>query len=95
MERRVEENIPPHLLYSCRFWATHLEGAAFDINLAQLVRGLVTGEQVLFWLEALGITKLIREAEWALISAEGWLQVSLVMCGMACYSNNTELAGKN
>ncbi|KIM58626.1 hypothetical protein SCLCIDRAFT_1082138, partial [Scleroderma citrinum Foug A] len=74
LERRVEENIPPHLLYSCRFWATHLEGAAFDMDLAQLVRGLVTGEQMLFWLEALGIAKLIREAEWALISAERWLQ---------------------
>jgi len=81
LEKRVEENIPPHLLYSCRFWATHLQGAAFDPDLAQLVRGLVTGE-MLFWLEALGVSKLIREACGALISAEGWLQVSLFMCNM-------------
>ena len=49
---------------------------------------------MLFWLEGLGIAKLIGEAEWALISAEGWLQVSLFMCGMGCHSNNTELAEK-
>ena len=77
--KKVQENIPPHLLYSCQFWATHLQGAAFDPDLAHLVRGLVTGEKILFWLEALGISKLIGEAYWALISAEGWLQVSLFM----------------
>ncbi|KIM56811.1 hypothetical protein SCLCIDRAFT_207037 [Scleroderma citrinum Foug A] len=74
LERRVEENIPPHLLYSCRFWATHLKGATFDPDLAQLVRGIVTREQMLFWLEALGVSKLIGEAYWALISVEEWLQ---------------------
>jgi len=95
LEKRVEGNIPPHLLYSCRFWATHLQGAAFDPDLAQLVRGLVTGEQMLFWLEALGVSKLIREACKALISAEGWLQVSLFMCNMGCHPTNIELAQKN
>jgi len=77
LEKRVEENIPPHLLYSCQFWATHLQGAAFDPYLVQLVRGLVTGEQMLFWLEVLGVSKLIGEAYQALISAERWLQVRL------------------
>jgi len=95
LEKRVEENIPPHLLYSCRFWATHLQGAAFDRDLAQLVRGLVTGEQMLFWLEVLGVSKLIGEACGALISAEGWLQVCLFMCNMECHPTNTELAWKN
>ena len=95
LEKRVEENIPPHLLYSCRFWATHLHSAAFDPDLAHLVTRLVTGEQMLFWLEALGVSKLIRKAELALILAEGWLQVSVFMCNMGCHSNNTELAEKS
>ena len=95
LEKRVQENIPPHLLYSCRFWATHLQDVAFDPDLAELVRGLVTGEQMLFWLEALGLSKLIGEAHWTLISAEGWLQVSLFMCHMRCHPSNTELAEKN
>ena len=82
LEKRVEENIPPHLLYSCQFWASHLEGAAFDPDLAQLVRGFAIGEQMLFWLEALGVSKLIGKAYWALISTEGWLQVSLFICNI-------------
>jgi len=92
LEKRVEENIPSHLLYSCRFWAIHLQSAAFDPDLAQLVRGLVTGEQMLFWLEALGVSKLIGEAERALMSAEGWLQVSLFICNMRCHPSNIGLA---
>ena len=27
LEKRVQENIPPHLLYLCQFWVTHLQGA--------------------------------------------------------------------
>ena len=77
LEKRVEENIPPHLLYACQFWATHLKGARFDGEVAKLVGWLVTGEQMMFWLEALGVSKLIKEAYWALSSAERWLQVSL------------------
>jgi len=96
LEKRVEENLPPHLLYSCRFWAIHLQGTAFDPDLAQLVKGLVTGEQMLFWLEALGVSKLVGEAHLALIFTEGWLQVSLFMCNMGCHpSNNELLAEKN
>ena len=95
LDKQAEENIPPHLLYSCHFWATHLQDVAFDPDLAQLVRGLVTGEQMLFWLEVLGISKLIGTAEWALISAERWLQVSVFMCNMGCNSSDIELAEKN
>ena len=89
LEKRVQDNIPSHLLYSCQFWATHLKDPAFDPGLAQLSVGwLVTGEQMLFWLEALDVSKLIGEAYWALISAEGWLQVSLFMCDMRLHPNN-------
>ena len=95
LEKRVQENIPPHLLYSSRFWGSHLQGAAFDQDLAQLVREFATGEQILFWLEALGVSRLIREACGALISAERWLEVSLFMCNMACHPSNTGLAEKN
>ena len=75
LHRKVKENIPPYLLYACRFWATHLQEAEFEVELAKLVCQFITGEQILFWLEALGVSKLIREAYWALISAEKWFQV--------------------
>ena len=84
LEKRVEKNIPSHLLYACQFWATHLKDAEFDTRLAKLVGWLVTGEQMLFWMEALGVSRLIKEAYWALVSAERWLQVRL--CSPLCMS---------
>ncbi|KAL4072384.1 WD40-repeat-containing domain protein [Scleroderma yunnanense] len=74
LAERVEENIPIHLLYSCRFWANHLQDSVFDVELAHRVKKFVTGEWMLFWLEALGVSKLIGEAYGALSTAERWLQ---------------------
>ena len=94
LEKKVEENIPPHLLYSCRFWAAHLQDAGFNVDLLQQVRRFVTGVQILFWLEALGVSKYIGEAYWALISTERWLQVRLLFLNnVGCHPNN-KLAGK-
>ena len=75
LEKRIKKNIPPYLLYACQFWAMHLQDGGFDIELAQLVSGFVTGEKLLFWLEVLGICKLIWEADQALTSVERWFQV--------------------
>ena len=87
LDKKIEENIQPHLLYSCRFWATHLQDAEFDLELLQLVRRLVTGVQILFWLEALGVSKFIREAYGALIFTERWLQVRLFLDNVSCFPN--------
>ena len=94
LEKKVEENIPPHLLYSCRFWATHLHDAGFDADLLQHVRRFVTGVQMLFWLEALGVSKFIGEAYWALTSIERWLQVRMFLGNVGCHFNH-KLAEKN
>jgi len=75
LAKKVEENIPMHLLYSCRFWATHLQGADADAELGQHVKAFVSGKWILFWMEVLGVSKLIGEAYMALVSAEKWLQV--------------------
>ena len=85
LKEKVEESILPHLLYSCRFWATHLQDAEFDSNMLQLVRKLVTGVQILFWLEALGVSKFIGEAYWALTSIERWLQVRWFLGNVGCH----------
>ena len=94
LEEKVKENIPPYLLYSCRFWAAHLQEAEFDFDLLQLVSKLVTGVQMLFWLEVLGVSKFIGGAYWALTSTERWLQVRLFLGNMSCHFNH-KLAGKN
>ena len=91
LDKRVEENIPPDLLYACQFWATHLQDVAFDVELAQLMGQFVTGKHVLFWLEALGVSKLIGNAYWALRSAEKWFQVRSFI--VSCYHVNDQLTG--
>jgi len=78
LEKNIEKNIPLHLLYSCRFWATHLHDSSFDAGLVNHVITIVIGERILFWMEVLGVCKCIGEAYRALISAEGWLQVSIL-----------------
>jgi len=77
---KIEKNIPLHLLYSCRFWATHLHDSRFDTDLANHVVAIVTGAKILYWMEVLGVCKCIGEADRALTSAEGWLQVSILYC---------------
>ena len=75
LEKRIKKNIPSYMLYACQFWAMHLQDGGFDVELTQLVSGLVTGEKLLFWLEVLGICKLIWKANQALTSVERWFQV--------------------
>ena len=87
LEKKVEENIPLHLLYSCRFWVTHLQEVDFDLELVELLRRLVSGVQLFFWLEVLGLSKHIGEAYWALVSTERWLQVRLMLSDVCCHSN--------
>ena len=84
LAKRVEEKIPSHLLYACQFWANHLKDVKFNTELAQSVGEFVAGEKMLFWLEALGVSKLIREADKVLIIAERWFQVRLSYFGHAC-----------
>ena len=88
LEKKVKENVPLHLLYSCRFWATHLKEVDFDLEVLGLLRGLVSDVQMLFWLEVLGLSRFIGEAYWALASAESWLQVvSVIFSNVCCHSN--------
>ena len=93
LDKRVEKNIPPHLHYACQFWAAHLQDVEFDAGLAKLVGQFITGEQALFWLEALGVSKLIREAYWALSSTERWFQVRYSIVGLNVVINN-KMTGK-
>lgn len=54
LEERVKAKIPPHLSYSCRFWAKHLQATTkFYLVLAEHVKNILWNEQILFWFEAL------------------------------------------
>ena len=73
--KKIEENIPAHLMYSCRFWAAHISSAKFNPGLAKSLNLFATGVHILFWMEALGVTNYINEGSRALVLAEQWLQV--------------------
>ena len=95
LEKRIKQNIPPCLLYACRFWAAHLQDGEFNVELAKLVSGLVIGEKLLFWLEVLGVCKFIREADQALTYAERWFQVRSFIVVMNGQHVNENLIGTN
>ena len=77
---KIEKNIPLHLLYSCRFWATHLHDSTFDTDLVKPIMDFVTTEKILFWMEVLGVCKYIGEADRALTTTVRLLQVSMIYC---------------
>ena len=76
LAERVKVKIPPHLSYSCRFWAKHLQATKFDPVLAEHVKDIVGNERILFWFEALSLLGVFSDAAAALLSAGRWLQVS-------------------
>ena len=93
LSMKIEKNIPMHLLYSCRFWATHLHDCTFGTDLAKGIMVFVSGEKILFWMEVLGVCKYIGEADRALTSVEGWLQVSVYIAQTDWHAEN-EVTGK-
>jgi hypothetical protein len=61
IEKLVERNIPPHLSYSCWYWANHLTGTKEDAEILELLKHFIR-VQFLFWLEVLSITKRTNTA---------------------------------
>ncbi|KIN98727.1 hypothetical protein M404DRAFT_61478, partial [Pisolithus tinctorius Marx 270] len=76
LSKRIKENIPHHLSYSSRFWTQHLEKTAFDLALGVLVKAIVGGEKILFWLEILSLLGMVGKGVDALGAVVTWLQVN-------------------
>jgi len=76
LAERVKAKIPPHLSYSCCFWAKHLWATKFDPILAEYVKDILGNERILFWLEAMSLLGVLGNAAAALSYAVRWLQVS-------------------
>jgi hypothetical protein len=72
---RVEQNIPPALLYACRYWDDHLKHTDFKMDLFRKVETLLK-EKFLFWLEALSLTRIIGLAPSAFATLNMWLASS-------------------
>jgi hypothetical protein len=75
LDTRVDEHIPPALLYACRFWDDHLKHTDFKMGLSGKVETLFK-EKFLFWLEVLSLTRNIRLAPSAFATLNMWLETS-------------------
>jgi hypothetical protein len=75
LDTRVDRHIPPALLYACRFWNDHLKHNDFKTDLFRKVETLFK-EKLLFWLEALSLTRIIRLASSAFATLNMWLATS-------------------
>src|SRR6266481_1892694 len=72
LNTRVDQHIPPALLYACRFWDDHLKHTDFKTDLFEKVEKLVK-EKFLFWLETLSLTRNIGLASFAFATLNMWL----------------------
>jgi hypothetical protein len=75
LNTRIDEHIPPALLYACRFWDDHLKQTDFMTNLFRKVETLFKAK-FLFWLEALSLTRNIGLAPSAFAALNMWLASS-------------------
>ena len=72
LDTRVDQHIPPALLYACHFWDDHLNQSDFKMDLFQKVESLFK-EKFLFWLEALSLTGSIGLTPSAFATLNMWL----------------------
>ena len=72
LESRVDEYIPPALLYACRFWDNHLEHIGFETGLFGKLQSFFE-KKLLFWLEALSLTNYVGLALAACSALSTWL----------------------
>ena len=81
LDARIKEHISPELSYSCRFWTTHVCNMPFKVSIADVIRKLFSGKELLFWFEVLSLLKSINTCVGSLSSLIQWITVcQLVLC---------------
>ncbi|QRW25831.1 Vegetative incompatibility protein HET-E-1 [Rhizoctonia solani] len=71
LDQKIQNVVPAHLLYACRYFAAHLESAAVPHELSTLVREFML-TQLLLWLEVMNLTGNIQTAEKAMRRVDSW-----------------------
>jgi WD40 repeat protein len=80
LKERIKKHISEPLLYSCRFWATHLRCTANAQEgdttlLLEDVRNFLN-DRLLYWLEVMSLVEEVSVANTALRTAVPWVEVS-------------------
>lgn len=86
---REQEHIPPHLSYSCFWWANHLAETGFDREIFGDLQYFME-KQFLFWLEVLSITKRVNMGTQVLSLLINWILVRFSFCYTASFSRKSE-----
>ncbi|KAF8717268.1 WD domain, G-beta repeat, partial [Rhizoctonia solani] len=71
LDQKIQNAVPAHLLYACRYFASHLESATEPHKLTTLVRKFMS-TQLLLWLEVMNLTGNIHAAEKAMRRVDSW-----------------------
>jgi WD40 repeat protein len=74
LAERTSKAIHPHLSYSCRVFAVHLQATTFDDVICREVEEFLS-KQLLYWLEVLSLIKHVNIATQALSVVCQWLEV--------------------
>ncbi|KAK7030170.1 WD40 repeat-like protein [Favolaschia claudopus] len=69
----AECHLPPGLIYTSRFWGTHLADTEFDEQVAKFLEGVLISK-FLFWLEILSVEEQVRAAGITLKIAQNYVQ---------------------
>jgi len=82
LSERITRNIKRPVLYSCRFWAAHIQDTQPEqeqsTTLLTLIKDFLLS-RFLYWLEIMSVTENITAAKIALLVAAGWVQVSVFL----------------
>jgi hypothetical protein len=76
LELRVQEAIPVHLQYACRFWTDHIQTSDFEVRIAQEVKNFMTN-CFLNWLEVMSLLQKANSITQGLAAVTVWSKVSI------------------
>lgn len=74
LQQKLDTHIPMHLQYCCEFWADHLLEKHEDPQTLKMVNGFLR-KKFLFWLEVLGLLKMVPHGQQALSKFIRWSKV--------------------
>ena len=80
LPHRVEKSIPPHLSYSCCFWAEHVCTSTTHVtkghgDLFKEIQNFLHS-RLLYWIEALSLIRKVSIASASLVAMARWITVS-------------------
>ncbi|KIL56156.1 hypothetical protein M378DRAFT_89741, partial [Amanita muscaria Koide BX008] len=74
MAQRVKQYISPQLSYSCRFLGLHVDGIAFKVHVAAVLKDVLCAEQMLYWIETLSLLQSVNVLFQCLTTIVNWLE---------------------